>query len=420
MRIPRRTLLAAIPALATPSILRAQSVEITVQYAQPNIFKESKDAIAAAFADREPGIRLNWVTTPDYEAGQQLMLRQAATQVTVDLAYQGLNRQRVLAERGLVADLRPFIARDGGAAALGYSAPILAQGNWGGIQAGLPYAMSNPITYANVAVLRRAGIDPDALPTSWEEHLAMHTRIKALGDGIDPSYIDFGGGEWMWSSWLFSYGGRFLTPDERTVAFTGPEGIAAMRVLDRMVKAGMPNMTGAAAQQSFGAGKIGLHYRSTALLRNMIQVSGRNFELRTYGFPTVEGGRLVLPVGGSAGMITARDPAKREAAWKFLKFSTSPEGTALMVKNTGYVPCNQIAIDDPRWLGEFYRDNPLFQTATRQVPVSVPWYAFPGGQGVRISQIFLDGIARIMQQQATPEVVIADIGRDVQRLLPRS
>lgn len=418
----RRTLLAASAAapLAAPQIARAQAVEITVQYAQPNIFKESKDAIAAAFAEREPGIRITWITTPDYEAGQQLMLRQAATQVTIDLAYQGLNRQRILAERGLAVDLAPFIARDGGADALGYSAPILAQGRWGGIQAGLPYAMSNPITYGNVAVLRRAGIDPDALPTSWEEHLALYPRIRALGDGIDPCYIDFGGGEWMWSSWLFSHGGRFLSEDERTVLFTGPEGQASMRILDRMVKAGKPNMTGAAAQQSFGAGKLGLHYRSTALLRNMIQVSGRNFELRTYPFPTVEGGRITLPVGGSAGMITARDPAKREAAWKFLKFSTSAEGTTLMVRNTGYVPCNQLAIDDPRWLGEFYRENPLFQTATRQVAVSVPWFAFPGGQGVRISQIFLDGIARIMQQQATPEVVLAEIGRDVQRLLPRA
>jgi multiple sugar transport system substrate-binding protein len=118
-------------------------------------------------------------------------------------------------------------------------------------------------------------------------------------------------------------------------------------------------------------------------------------------------------------MLLATDPAKREAGWKFLKFSTSPEGTALMVKNTGYVPCNQIAIDDPRWLGEFYRENPLFVPATRQVAMSVPWYTFPGGQGVRISQAFGDGLSRIMEQKATPEQVIADLGQEVQRLLPR-
>jgi multiple sugar transport system substrate-binding protein len=409
----------AAATLAAPHYARAQSVEITVHYAQPQIFKESKDAVAAAFARLEPGIRINWVTTPDYEAGTQLVLRQAATNQLPDVSYQGLNRQRVLAERGIAVDLAPFIARDGGAAALGYSPPILAQGTWAGIQAGLPYAMSNPITYVNNDLLKRIGVDIDRMPTDWDGHAQVAQRLRGIGDGVDPWYIDFGGGEWMWSSWLFSYGGRFLTPDERTVAFNGPEGIAAMRELDRMVKTGKPNMTGAAAQQSFGAGKLALHYRSTALLRNMIQSVGRNFELRTLPFPTVSGGRVTLPVGGSAGMIMTRDPAKQEAAWKFIRFSTSAEGTTLMVVNTGYVPCNQIAIDDPRWLGNFYRENPLFQTATRQVAVSVPWYAFPGGQGVRISQIFGNGLSRIMEQRATPEQVIADLGQEVQRLLPR-
>jgi multiple sugar transport system substrate-binding protein len=48
-----------------------------------------------------------------------------------------------------------------------------------------------------------------------------------------------------------------------------------------------------------------------------------------------------------------------------------------MAKNTGYVPMNQIAIDDPGHLAQFYRENPLFTAATQQVPLMIPWYAFP-------------------------------------------
>ena len=87
--------------------------------------------------------------------------------------------------------------------------------------------------------------------------------------------------------------------------------------------------------------------------------------------PIIDREKGRLPTGGAAGMLTARDPAKRDAAWKFLRYSTSAEGTSLMVKNTGYIPMNQMAIDDPRYLGDFYRDNPLFRTATRQVPLMV-------------------------------------------------
>jgi multiple sugar transport system substrate-binding protein len=118
-------------------------------------------------------------------------------------------------------------------------------------------------------------------------------------------------------------------------------------------------------------------------------------------------------------MITAKDPRKLEAAWKFVKFATSAEGTTLMVKNTGYVPCNQIAIDDPSYLGDFYKANPLFQAATRQVHLMVPWYAFPGQNSVRVTQVMVDNLARIVEQKATPEAVLADMATEVRRLIPR-
>ena len=118
-------------------------------------------------------------------------------------------------------------------------------------------------------------------------------------------------------------------------------------------------------------------------------------------------------------MLTARDAAKREAAWKFLRFATGPEGQALMVQNSGYVPCNQIAIDDPRWLAQFYRDNPLFRPATEQAGKMAPWYAFPGPNGVRITQAVTNNIARVIERQATPEVALRDMAAEVRRLLPR-
>ena len=78
-RITRRAALGfGASALALPRLALAQQAEITVHYAQPHIYKESYDAIAAAFARREAGIKVNFVTTPNYEEGAQLILRQAA------------------------------------------------------------------------------------------------------------------------------------------------------------------------------------------------------------------------------------------------------------------------------------------------------------------------------------------------------
>ena len=90
-----------------------------------------------------------------------------------------------------------------------------------------------------------------------------------------------------------------------------------------------------------------------------------------------------------------------------------------MAKNTGYIPMNQIAIDDPRWLGDFYRDNPLYTTAVKQVPISIPWYAFPGANSVRVTQVIVDNTARPVEQRATPEQVLPEMAAEVRRLLPR-
>jgi multiple sugar transport system substrate-binding protein len=348
------------------------------------------------------------------------VLRQAAANQLVDLSYQGFNRLRVFAERGIAQDLRPLLARDGDPAARGLTPSLLALGFFGGMQAGLAYAASNPITFYNADLVRRAGGDPDAMPADWAGHMALSRRIKALGDGHEGMFFRWMGDDWMYSALLFGHGGRMLAEDERDIAFAGREGLEALRLIERMVReGGMANLSTEAAQQAFAAGRLGMFYWTTAVLRGTIQQVGRNFELRTGPMPVIDPANGRLPTGGAAGMLTARDPARREAAWKFLAFSASAEGSTIMVQNTGYVPVNQIAIDDPRHLAQFYRENPLFQAATRQVPIMIPWYAFPGANSVRVTQTMVDNIARVVEQRATPEAALADMAAEVRRLLPR-
>ena len=105
-------------ALVAPAVAQAPT-EITVHYAQPVIFKDSYDAIAAEFARREPGIRVNFITTVNYEEGMQLILRQVATTLAVDLSYQGFNRLRLFAERGIAQDVMPMLRAEGDPAAMG-------------------------------------------------------------------------------------------------------------------------------------------------------------------------------------------------------------------------------------------------------------------------------------------------------------
>jgi len=422
-QLTRRAALTAGAVLAMPAIPRAQgALTLNVHYSMPAIFKPAQDAVAEAFMRANPAIRIDYGNpTPTYEDGAQLILRGAATRNLPDLSFQGLNRLRIFAERGISRDLRPFLAALGSPAEHGYSPNILAIGFQGGMQAGLPFAMSNPISYYNVDLFRRAGLNPDAFPTRWDDVFAASRRIKALGEGFEGMFFRWPGDDWMFSALLFGHGGQMLTEDERDVAFNGAEGLASLRLLDRMVKEGqMPNYAGTADLQAFAAGRLGMMFRTTAQVRGVAESVGRNFELRTTIMPVIDPVRGRLPTGGAGGMLITQDARRAEAAWRFLQFATSAEGTTLMVQNTGYVPVNQLAIDDPRWLGAFYRENPLFQPATQQVGLMVPWYSFPGANSVRVTQVMVDNLARIVEQRATPEQVLGDMATEVRRLLPRA
>lgn len=421
--ITRRTALGLALAGAGASSARAQGggTELVVHYPMPAFFKDVMEQLATEFTAANPGIRIRYpAPSPNYEDAVQTVMRQASTGGLPDLSFQGLNRLRTLMERRLPVDLAPFLAKDGDPAARGWSPNILALGQVRGFQAGMTFAASNPIVYYNANLVRRAGGNPDAPPTDWNSLLDLAARIAALGDGISSMHYRWAGDDWMFSALLFGHGGRMLTEDEKSVAFNGPEGLASVRLLDRMVKEGkMPALTVDAALQAFYAGKMGIFAGTTAYIGSMKRSIGGEVDLRTAKMPVIDADKGRLPTGGNAGVILTRDPARQEAAFRFLSFATGPRGQAIMTQGTGYVPSNTIAPADERYLGGFYRENPLYRPAMEQMGIAIPWYAFPGTNGVRVTETMVNQQARIVEQRATPEEVLADMAREVQRLLPR-
>ncbi len=417
-RMALHVMAGAAGVVAAPRIVRAQTVEITAHYSMPAIFKLAQEAVAEEFNRRQTAVRVVYSNpTPSYEDGAQLILRGAATGQLPDISFQGLNRLRIFAERGLAVDLRPFLAELGDLRALGYTEQLLNLGRANGIQAGMAWATSNPISYYNVDLLRRAGLDADRFPTNWDEVIRWSAQVKRLG-GVEGMFFRWPGDDWMFSALVFGFGGRMLNADETDVGFAGPEGLNALRLLDRFVReGGMPNYTGAADLQAFAAGRLGMMFRTTAQVVGVRESVGRNFELRTARLPIIDPVNGRLPTGGAGGMIVTRDPARQRAAFAFLRFCTSVEGTTIMVRNTGYVPTNQLALDEPRHLASFYAENPLFRPATEQMPLMIPWTPFPGANSVRITETIVNNLARIVESRATPEEVQRDMANEVRRLL---
>jgi multiple sugar transport system substrate-binding protein len=425
----RKLLTTAVAAVAFSAILgaaiapaSAADAQLVIHYPMPGFFKDVMDRISAKFVEENPGVTITFASpSPTYEDGLQLLLRQAGRAEQPDISFVGLNRLRVLVEgRDIAVDLAPFVKRDGGLADQGFSPRLLDLARFGGKQVGLAFATSNPIMYYNADLLRRAGADPDKPPTKWDEVLPLSAKVAVLGGGEIGMHFRWQGDDWMFSSLLFGEGGTMLSPDEKKVVFDGPEGLAAVTLLDRMIKEGkMPALTSDAGLQAFTAGKAGFMFWTTGALRGVINAVGGKFDLRTAAMPVIDPAKGRLPTGGNALVMLTRDPARQELAWKFIKFAAGPFGASVVVPGTGYVPNNELAPKDPRYLGNFYQENPLFQAGLTQMDLMIPWYSFPGANGVKVTQTIVDNLARVVEQKAAPKEALADMSREVARLLPR-
>ncbi|TPK83512.1 ABC transporter substrate-binding protein [Mesorhizobium sp. B2-4-17] len=406
------SLAAALPAYAETTL--------TVHYPMPGFFKNVMDTISKKFMEENPDIKIQFASpSATYEEGIQTILRQAGTDEMPDITFIGLNRLRMLNERNVAVDLGPMVKKEGNMAELGFSDTILKLAQVNGKQVGLAFATSNPIMYYNADLVKAAGGDPDNPPKTWDEVIALGGKIKALGNGVDGIDFRWQSDDWMFSALLFGAGGKMLNDDGSKVAFNGPEGEKAVEILERMVKeGGMPVFTKPAGEQAFAAGKVGFEFQTTGALVNTIKNVGDKFTLRTAKIPLIDPVNGRLPTGGNAVVILTKDTAKQDAAWKFAKFAAGPYGASVVVPGTGYVPNNELAAKSSDYLGDFYKKNPLFQAGLSQMPLMVPWYAFPGTNGVKVTQTIVDNLSRIVDQSASPKDALADAAGDVEGMLP--
>ena len=399
----------------------AQTTEIVVHYPMPGFFKNVMDQISTEYVKQHPDVKITFASpSPTYEDGLQLMLRQSGTAEMPDVSFIGLNRLRVLAERNIGVDLTPFVKADPTMEADGFSERLLNLARFNGRQVGLAFATSNPIFYYNADLVRKAGGDVENPPKSWDEVFALATKIQALGDGVSGMSYRWQGDDWMFSALLFGHGGAMLSADEKKVAFDGPEGLASFKLIDRMVKEGkMSAMTSDAAVQSFTAGKTGMFFWTTGGLRSIINGVGGKFELRTTAMPVIDAQKGRLPTGGNAAVMFTTDTKKQKAVFDFVKFASGAYGASVVVPGTGYVPNNDLAPKDPRFLGNFYKENPLFRAGLNQMNMMIPWYSFPGNNGVKVTQTIVDNLAELVEQKVSPEAALKTTAAEVQMLLPR-
>jgi multiple sugar transport system substrate-binding protein len=183
----------------------------------------------------------------------------------------------------------------------------------------------------NRALFKKAGLDPDNPPKTWDEVRAAAKKIAGLGDGY-TGYGEYGGGNtggWHFAQALFSRGGEMVTDGK--AAFDSPEGKAVLQTLHDMrfedKSTGSKLLIGwESLMQQMAAGKTGMMLGAPDVVTDVVQKFQGKAE--DYGITAIPDGKASL-TGGEAYMINPKASAAQAKAglqWIDFQFDTPGKG----------------------------------------------------------------------------------------------
>ncbi|MBL1103257.1 sugar ABC transporter substrate-binding protein [Streptomyces sp. 5-8] len=175
----------------------------------------------------------------------------------------------------------------------------------------------------NRGLFRKAGLDPDKPPATWDEVRAAAKRIAALGNGT-VGYADYSAqnqGGWHFTAELYSQGGDVVDADGKKATVDTPESHAVLRNLHDMrwtddSMGSKQLLVINDVQQLMGSGKLGMYLAAPDNIPILVKEKGGNY--KDLALAPMPGGKGTL-IGGDGYMFNKHDtPAQIRAGLKWL------------------------------------------------------------------------------------------------------
>ncbi|MCV9997093.1 sugar ABC transporter substrate-binding protein [Pararhizobium sp. YC-54] len=202
---------------------------------------------------------------------------------------------------------------------------------------GLPLSVETSVFAWNKDLYKKAGLDPEKAPASWDEITANAEKIRALGDDTYGFYFSGGGcGGCMiftFTPLVWGSGTDILSADGKTATLDTPEMRKAVDIYRNMVKKDLVP-AGAASDNganflSFTNGKIGQQSLGAFAIGSLV-TEHPDIHFGVTLIPGATGGTSSF-AGGDNFVITKGTP-KMDAVKEFLEYIYSEDGQKIMAK----------------------------------------------------------------------------------------
>jgi len=236
-----------------------------------------------------------------------------------------------------------------------YMQGLLSDGYYNDQLYALPLMRSTPLLYYNADMFAEAGL-PDRVPETWDEFKEFCDKLTIVENGeIVQQGVSFTMGatsaHWYFQAAVYAFGGE-VSDENFNILLTEPEALAAAKLWQDIVfeyKTGKAGVDEGGSHGDFLNHRVGMVFGSTGSMGGLITKS--DFTLGAGMIPAQT--RRMVPVGGSVIAMTSKDEAKQKATWEFMKYMTNAASNYEVVRQTGYLPTSQSALEYPPMVSYF-------------------------------------------------------------------
>lgn len=237
-----------------------------------------------------------------------------------------------------------------------------------------PFNSSTPVLYYNKEAFKKAGLNPDEPPKTWQDMAAYTAKLRE--SGMKCGYAS-GWQGWIqienFSAWhgkpIASKNNGFDGVDA-VLEFNQPTQVKHIALLQEMNKKGDFSYLGRKDEstEKFYNGDCAIITASSGSLANIRKHAKFDFGVGMMPYDAeVEGAPQNAIIGGASLWVMAgKDPATYKGVAEFMQFLAKPENAAQWHQKTGYLPITTAAYNLSRESG-YYDKNPGADIATRQM-----------------------------------------------------
>ena len=379
------------------------------------------DGYAADFEKDNPGIKLR----PIYSGSYQDTIAKALTAVKsgdppVTSILLSTDMYTLIDEDAIVPFDDLIKTAEDRAWLMSFYPAFMENSQTGGKTWGIPFQRSTIVLYYNKEAFKEAGLDPNRPPGTWKEmadYAEKLTKRDASGKvtqwGVQIPSSGFP--YWLFQGLTIENGVNLMNAAGTEVYYDKPEVIGALQYWVDLVNKYKVHPPGivewGTTPKDFFERKVAMMWTTTGNLTNVR--SNAKFDFGVAMLPASR--QRGSPTGGGNFYIFKKStPAQREAAFKFIKWVTTPERAAQWGIDTGYVAVRADAWETPV-MKQYVAGFAAAAVARDQLPFAKAELSTHDNQ--RVTKALNDGLQAALTGTKTPEQAMKDAQREADRLL---